>query len=254
VGHAVAAADADDPADDAVSLHLRDEAEVVGENVDRVVGRVGEADLELPRQVGRAVERLVLSRGAVVLAGDEDRMVRAGARQQRGGEHARALLEHRVDGVAHRRGGGHDVPRDVAAGGEGGQQRLVDRGDGSAQVALGDAVELDGLARGDAQGAVAVAVSQMVEREILRRRQSAGGDAHAHYELPVLLEAGLLQGGGGVAVVLLVGAVELEEGIGRLRHLGRGLVGQLRGDGAPETPALRLDPLDARTRHAAPRC
>jgi hypothetical protein len=68
VGHAHAAADGDVPAQDlAVAAHDGDEAQVVREHVDVVVGRDGDYGLELTRQVGTAVDGLVVDR---VLAHD----------------------------------------------------------------------------------------------------------------------------------------------------------------------------------------
>lgn len=112
------------------------------------------------------------------------------------------------------------------------------------QPAAAHRVELHSLARGQAQGAVRVLVGQRVEGEALGRGQAAGGRAHAHHELPVLVPARLLAGGRGVAVELLVGAVELEEGVGRLAQpAGRVGQGELLRDGAAKPRAGQLDPL-----------
>jgi hypothetical protein len=58
VGQAVAAAEIEVVALQLVALEHGEDAEVVGQDVDRVVLGHGQADLELPRQVGGAVQRL----------------------------------------------------------------------------------------------------------------------------------------------------------------------------------------------------
>ena len=251
VGHAHAAADAYDPAGDLPVLDLGDEADVVGENVDRVVGRMGDADLELAGQEGRAIQRLILGFLAGILAEDEDLVVGPRAGEQDGGQKLCGLAQGLVDLVLDRRGGGDDIADDVAAAGHGGQQHPVDLADGLAQVALQDAVELEGLARGDAQRAVAEAVGQLVEAEVLLGGDDARGDAGPDHEVPLLVVAGLLEGGGGVTVVLLVGAVEFEQGVGGVAYADGGVVGQLGGDGAAEATAGGLDTFGGaeRSRH-----
>ena len=87
----------------------------------------------------------------------------------------------------------------------------IDAGDGGLEVALEHAVELEALAGGDAEGAVGVLVGDPLEREVLLAGDRAGGDRDPHHEAVRLLQAGGLERAAGVAVVLLVGAVELEQ-------------------------------------------
>ena len=71
------------PIEAAVVGQDRDEAQVLREHVDVVVGRDGDHRLELPRQVGLAVDRLVLGLTARdLLALEPDLAVGAGLRQQ----------------------------------------------------------------------------------------------------------------------------------------------------------------------------
>jgi hypothetical protein len=143
VRHALAAAEMELVAEQGLALEDRDEGDVVGQHVDRVVARVGDADLALPRHVGGAVEGLGLAAGLLARRPvSEDLPVGARRRQQRGRKHARIGLEPRMDRVAAGGGGGHDVAHHVAAGGEGGEQRPVDRRDVGLQIPPTNAVEL----------------------------------------------------------------------------------------------------------------
>jgi len=112
------------------------------------------------------------------------------------------LLGDFVDG---RVGGCGDVAVDVAAGGQGGGEGLVDRLDEGADALLGDAVELEGLARGDAQGAVGEATGEFVVHEVLSGRDDAAGLSRADHHGVFLGDLAL------IAVVLLVDAVEFDE-------------------------------------------
>ena len=122
------------------------------------------------------------------------------------------------------RGRGGDVAVDVAARRERGEEGLVDLGDQRAQAGFYDAVKLDALTRGDAQGVVAVLGGEVVEGDPLGRGHDAARDAAAdHHDvfLACLAE---------VAVVLLVNAVKLHE----LLVIGREMIGGLVGDGGRE--------------------
>ncbi len=236
VRHAHPAAQRHDPA-----RRLPDEAQVVGQHVGRIVVGVDQGDLELPRQVGAAIQ-LVLRLAGHGFAAQEDLVMGAGLRQQPVGQGEGLALQQGMDGVAARGGGGDDVTHHVAAGGQRGHQRAMDAGNGAAQVFPQHAVELHALAGGQAQRAVGVAVGQGVQRQPLRRGQPPGRGADAHHEGPVLVLAGLLAGGGGVAVVLLIGAVKLQQGIAGLAQPALGMGGvQLGRDGAAQAAAVQLD-------------
>ena len=146
-------------------------------------------------------------------------------------------------GVAERRGAAHDVALHVAAGGDGGEQRLVDAGDGGLEVALEHAVELEALAGGHPEGAVGVVVGEPLEPEVLLGRDGAGRDRDPHHEGVGLLEPGGLERPPGVAVVLLVGAVELEQ-MGIVLAEVRPLRRQRLGDGAAQVPPAALGDFD----------
>jgi hypothetical protein len=104
-------------------------------------------------------------------------------------------------------------------------------------------VELDALPRGEPERAVAVAIGELVERQILRRRQPAAGDAHAHHQLRLLAQALLLELGGAVAVIALVDAVEFEQH-GGLAAEGRRVAAELVRERAAQAMACELDLLD----------
>lgn len=140
-------------------------------------------------------------------------------------------------------GVGHDVAVDVAARREGVHQLGVHRFDGGAEVALENAVKLEGLAGGDLEGAVGVGVGERVEGEPLGRRADAAGDADARHEREgfffVLLAALVAE----IAVVLRVDAVEFrQEGTVLGDRACRG-IGQIAEDVAAEKITLGLDGL-----------
>ena len=100
-------------------------------------------------------------------------------------------------------------------------------------------MKLDALPRRDPERAVGTATGQVVEREILRRGQTAAGNAHAHHELPVLAVAALLQFGGAVAVIALIDAVKLEQAVpGIVERVGG--IGEVARQIAAQLPALLL--------------
>ena len=151
-----------------------DEAAAVGEDVHVVQRRDGEGDLEFPRQVGLAVERIneVLVLRVVEIRAARRRSRSSGrpgcAGRQRADRLARVLAAPARPAHCGGRGRGHDVAVHVAAGRQGGKQGLVDPLDQRPQAALDHAVELDALARGDAQRVVRVA------RATGRRRPGIG--------------------------------------------------------------------------------
>ena len=104
-------------------------------------------------------------------------------------------------------------------------------------------MELETLPGGDPERAVAEPVGQVVEREILLRGHRAGRNGDAHHELPGLLPAFGLAPPARVAVVLLVGAVELEQLEVVVPEVGR-LPGQRIADRAPQVTAVALGQLD----------
>ena len=104
-------------------------------------------------------------------------------------------------------------------------------------------MELDALSRREPKRAVAVAVRELVERQILRRREAAAGYAHAHHQLGQLAEALLFELRRDVAVVALIDAVELEQN-GGVAAEGRRAGADLFGEPPAQTVACELDLLD----------
>src|SRR5262249_53197752 len=131
----------------------------------------------------------------------------------------------------------------VAAGAERREQALVDTADRLVEIALQHAVKLDALARGDRKRAVAAAVGEIVECEVLVRRDFAARDLAADHEHVVLADAALGAILAGVAVVLLIGAVELQQLLVLIVEVV-GVFKKLEGDGAAQGAAGLLDALD----------
>ncbi len=75
-------------------------------------------------------------------------------------------------------GRAHDITVDVTASGDGVKHRLVDALHGSLEVALDDAVVLDGLTSGDLDGLVTVLFGNVVELNPLLRVTTPPGIRH----------------------------------------------------------------------------
>ena len=108
-------------------------------------------------------------------------------------------------------GAAHDVAVDVAAGGDGVEQRVIDLPQRRLQVRLDDAVQLHRLPRGQPHGAIAVVARHPVERQPLRRAQHAAGHAHTDHEGEGLLHLLARALGAEIPVVLQIHAVEFDE-------------------------------------------
>ncbi len=115
--------------------------------------------------------------------------------------------------VGIRQGGGaaHDVALHVAAGGDGGEQLLVDGGDGRLEIALQHAVKLKALPGGDPERPIGVVVGDLFQRQVLVGGDRACRNGHPHHEGVRLLLSGRLPPPALIAGVLLIGAVELEQ-------------------------------------------
>ena len=131
----------------------------------------------------------------------------------------------------------HDVAVDVAARGDRVEQRGVDRLHAALEIALDHAVELERLTGGEPQRAVAVVRRDAVHRQPLGGRAHAAGHAHADHERVRLLQLLLAPFGAHVAIVLLIGAVELGQ-LGVVLGDRAGLrLGQTIGDAAAQEAA-----------------
>ena len=135
----------------------------------------------------------------------------------------------------------HDVAVHVAAGRQRAQQHAVDGGDGLAELPLGHAVELKRLPRGQSQRAVGVLPGQVVQRQPLRGGDDAARHPDTHHELVGRLEPLPRPLLAKVAIVLLIGAVKLEQLGVALRHGTGQRIGQRLGNRAPQITAGRLD-------------
>jgi hypothetical protein len=111
-----------------------------------------------------------------------------GHRLEELGDRARVLVGVAVRLVVRELDGRrHDVPVDVAAAAVRVRADVGDRGDHGLQVALEHAVQLEGLARGRAQVALAVLVRQVVELFVHGGRDLAARHLEAEHELVRLL-------------------------------------------------------------------
>src|SRR5690606_1251672 len=124
----------------------RDEPDILGVNVYRIVAGVGDADFELARKISLAVERLDFGpRLAVVdlFAVQPDVVIGAGARQKAPAQLFGDALDVVVVAVGGRSGAKHGIARDVSTGRKRSQERFVDRTNGRFQIALDHAVQLE---------------------------------------------------------------------------------------------------------------
>ena len=250
VGRAHAAADHQVEAGQHAVFENGDEAQVVGEHVHVVDRRHREADLELARQVGGAVDGLLLlaTAGHALLV-QPDLVVGAGVGQQVFGQLRRPGLHLGVRARLQRIGRDQHVAVDVAAGRQRVDQRGVDGLHRRLQFALDDAMELERLARGDAQRVVGVPGGDGVQLQPLRRRDHATGRARADHELVrrlQLLPAALVAQ---VAVVLLVAAVVLDQGLVRFAQRAGDRVGQAVEQAAAQAMAFGFDVFDGMVAH-----
>ena len=190
-----------------------DEAEIMGEHVDIVVRWHGKGDLELAWQVGLAIQGLAFRFGP----GEGHLIqpqfgVRARARFQVQRQAARPVVHLGVHPGKQRIGRNQDIAIDVTAGGNGVDQAGVDGLQGGFEFALDDAVKLEGLARGQAQRVVGEADGDGIQRQPLFGRDHATRSARANHEAVVRLQFLLATLFAQVAIVLLVAAVELDDG------------------------------------------
>ena len=221
---------------------MGDKPAIVNVDVGGIVALDGEAELELARQVGVAVERLgfALQRGRR-RAVQPDFGVGPGVRLKTAVQQTGVFIQPLALGRLERLGGRDHVAHHVAASGKGRQAGAVDRPDAVAQRPFADVVVLQAAARGDAQGAVAGRVRQSVERQVLTRRDNSARQANPDHEAVGFHRLLLAP----VAVVLLIRAVELEQRRGGFGNRGV-LVREFGGDGAAQMIARALQFLRGR--------
>ena len=140
----------------------------------------------------------------------------------------------------------HHVSLHIAAGGECCELDIVNSPDGLLEVLLQHAVELQALAGGDAERRVADFVAQVELGQQLIAGDAAAGDGctdHETVELGLAACAIAASFGAALAVVLLVGAVMLQQV--RIVFADKLVaVAQLFGDVAGEVVAGQLDGFD----------
>ena len=206
-------------------LDDRHQAQVVGVEVDAVVAGQADGGLELARQVGRAVDRLDLVRRCcrrrpASLRRSRGRSARSRDRPGCAGRDARpvssasACIWPRTWSCSGR-GAAHDVALDVAAGGQRGELNLVDAVDRLPQVVFSTPCSCNPWRLVIRSVVVAHLVAQVDLGQQLLAGQLAAGNLGADHERVGLGRFALVTdraaGRSGVAVVLLVGAVVLEQ-------------------------------------------
>ena len=235
MAHAEPAANGDIVADEFAVFDDGDVAEVLGVNVHIVRGREDEAGLEFAREVSVAIHRLALG----LAAGDEflvevDFVVGAGFWEGKFAPGLRVVIDLLRGGAALGIRRGHDIAVHIAAGRDGIEEDLVHALDELFDIALEDAVKLEGLARGEAERGGGNIAREFVEDEPLVRGGFAAGETDTEHERERLFLAGFLEGHAEVAVVLQIEPVEFRELAGVVRDRARGGVGEFLGDAAAE--------------------
>ena len=210
--HSQSPADGHIVAEEFPVLGNRDEAEILGEDVDIVGGRNGEAGLEFAREIRFTIHRFALG----FPSGDEflvevDLVVGPGLGQGEFAPGHRVGVNLLLDRIPLRVGRSHDVAVHVAAGGDGIEQDLMHALHELLDVSLEDSVKLKGLARGESQGRGGYLVGQLVEDEPLLGRGFAAGEADTEHECEGLFFPLLFEGIAQIPVILHVETVELGE-------------------------------------------
>ncbi len=211
VRHAHAAADANVVTGDCAVLDDGDEAQIMGENIDVVLRRNCQRDLEFPREIGAPVEGFLAVGRRPRRRLEKHLAVRAGTRQKPGADARRQSADFGMGGRLQRIGGAYHIAIDVAAGCD-----RVEAGPANAlyvrtQVAFRDVVELEGLAGRQAQRVARVALRERVERQPLRGRAHAAGEPHAHHEFVFRFEFRAPPFVALLPVILLVDAEEFRQ-------------------------------------------
>ena len=222
MAHSEPTADGDIVAEEFSILDDRDVAEVLGVDIDIVRGRKDEAGLKFAGQVGVAIHRLALG----LAASDEflievDLVVGAGLREGEFTPGFRVVVDQLGGSAALGIRRGHDIAVHIAAGRDGIEEDLVHALDELFDIALEDAVELEGLACGEAERGGGNIARELVKNEPLVGGGLAAREAHAEHEGEGFFLAGFLESEAEVAVVLEIESVEFRELAGIVRD-GRG--------------------------------
>src|SRR4029077_16907432 len=144
--------------------------------------------------------------------------------------------------VIQRLGAAHDVPLDVSAAAERGQQGVVDGADRFLDIALEHAMKLKVLARRNPQRAVGPSPADLVVCDVCVRRHDASRNSRPDHQLVVLVQASGTSFLTAIAIILLIDSVELEQLLGVVTKRGR-VLDKLLFDQATKVVARRLDGL-----------
>jgi len=146
--------------------------------------------------------------------------------------------------VLDRRRAGHDIPVDIPARGERGEEAMVQSGNGRFQARFNNAVKLDALPTSQANGLVGIFFGEIVNSKILfGGEQSTGNPATNHEHIEFASRNPFLSVFPGITVFLLVRTVELQKllpGLVEVILIPR----QELGNSAPEATAGKFDGLD----------
>ena len=128
----------------------------------------------------------------------------------------------------------HDIAVHITTGGDGIEENLVHALDELFDIALEHAVELEGLAGGQAERRRGDIPRELIENEPLGGRCLAAGQAHAEHEGEGFFLSGLFEGHAQVTVVLEIKPVEFRELTGLFGDGPRGGIGEFLGDRAAQ--------------------
>ena len=242
VGHAHPAADRDIEADQLSALDDGDERQAVRVDIDIVRWRHRDGDLEFPRQVGLAVDRLeILLARFHFFTIQPNLVVGAGGGCEVVGNLLGNFQNLRVHPGEIGVGVAHHVAVHVSASRDGIHRRLIDLRNRALEVRLDDAVELERLARGQLNRAVRELRGEAIRFQPLLRGGDTARHADADHEGIRLVELVLTAIRAQVAIVLLVGAVEFQQLLVILAHRSGGKVGKTFLDRPAQIVAADLD-------------
>ena len=234
--HAKATTDKEGVAFD-LSVHdVRGESDVLGEDVGVIAGGNGDTDLEFPRQVKLTVDGVVTfgglgdgAHGRIDLgvldplrvdffAVEPDVRISGGAPEEALGDFFGEAWGVLVGGVFNGASRAHGVADDVSAGAHGGETTVADIVDDFFESAFEHAMQLNALTIGEAHVAHGFFTEVIVDEPLLRGDASTG-HFRADHEAPGFFLFGFDEGRALVAIILLIGAVVLEQNVHVLRDV-----------------------------------
>ena len=197
---------------------MRDESDVLGEDIDVIARRDDDPHLEFSREIDASVDR-VLRLGRQVrrpeqldfFAVEPDVDIRRTAPKKSSAEFIRERFGVAMRRIIERRGRSHRVAHHVAARSHRRQPASIDRRDDFLEPALEHAVKLNPLPRRQSQRTVRQRVPEPVVNQVLLRRQPPARHLRTHHELPRLFLLLLRQLRPQVPVILLIRAVKLQQ-------------------------------------------